>query len=331
MNEVENKIRLIKKKYKNNNLFLEIYLLDYEGFNIYIRIDYDKKLDVYKLNWYDLESIQDKNIEKYMGSEYINRKTLNNILKILENKENNYHEEQDKNIVALNIYINEGYHYQFTRFIPKELSFLSEIFVTIFENLPKKLEEFLYELHADIMETRTKYEYHDEFDFDLYEGDLTTIFNDKTIERGKKYYKENKVKFLEKIDDKYYSIVSGTEKYLTVIKYDEETQKMLVYCTCPCEFYCKHIYAVIKAIRKNEIRKFYKVLYINKKQNLLENTTNNKYTLCSGLEEDYLEIINKYGEIELVPLLDEDNNLNFKVLEDDENKTLTKEINKIIK
>jgi len=106
---------------------------------------------------------------------------------------------------------------------------------------------------------------------------------------------------------------------------------MLVYCTCPCEFYCKHIYAVIKAIRKNEIRKFYKVLYINKKQNLLENTTNNKYILCSGLEEDYLEIINKYGEIELVPLLDEDNNLNFKVLEDDENKSLTKQINKIIK
>ena len=68
-------IRLRKKKYKNNNLFLEIYLLEYEGFNIYIRIDYDKKLDVYKLNWYDLESIQDKNIEKDMGSEYINRKT----------------------------------------------------------------------------------------------------------------------------------------------------------------------------------------------------------------------------------------------------------------
>lgn len=331
MNEVENKIRLIRKKYKNKNLFLELYLLDYEGFSIYIRIDYDKKLDVYKLNWYDLEAIQDKNIEKYMGSEYISRKDLERILKILENKENNYHEEQEKNIVALNVYENEGYHYQFTRFIPKELSFLSEIFITIFENLPKKLEEFLYELHGDLMETRTKYEYHDELEFDLFEGDLTEIFGEKIIERGKKYYKENKVKFLEKIDDKYYSIVSGTEKYLTVIKYDEKTKKMLVYCTCPCEFYCKHMYSVIKAIRKNEIRKFYKVLYINKKQNLLENTTNNKYILCSGLEEDYLEIINKYGEIELVPLLDEDNNLNFKVLEDDENKSLTKEINKIIR
>ena len=195
----------------------------------------------------------------------------------------------------------------------------------------KKLDNFLYELHAEIMDTKSRYEYQDALLFDLYEEDLGKIFHNKIIERGKKYYKEEKVKFLEKIDDKYYSVVTGTEKYLTVIKYDEETKKMLVYCTCPCEFFCKHIYAVIRAIRDNKLKKFYKVIYINKEANLLENITNSKYLLCSGVEDDYLEIINKYGEIELVPILDNENRLNFKILEDDEKNTLEKEIKKVVK
>jgi len=52
--------------------------------------------------------------------------------------------------------------------------------------------------------------------------------------------------------------------------------------------------------------------------------------LCSGIEDDCLEIINKYGEIELVPILDNDNKLNFKILEDDEKNTLAKNIKKIV-
>jgi len=330
MNEVEKKINAIQKYFKKSNLLLEIYLLNYETYNLYIRIDYLKKLNVYKISWFDLE-ITDNKIEKYMGNEYISRKTIDYISDILENKENNYHEEQVKNTVIFNAYINEGYHYRFSRFIPKRLSFLGEIFAIIFNHLPKKLDNFLYELHAELMETRSRYEYQDTFIFDLYNDDLKKLFSKKIIERGEKYYKEGQVKFLEKIEDKYYAIVIGTEKYLVVIKYDENTNEMLVYCTCPCEFYCKHIYSVIKAIRNKKENKFYKVLYINKKVNLLESTMKSKYILCSGVEEDYLEIINKYGEIELVPLLDEEDNLNFKVLEDNKNNTLTKEIEKVIK
>lgn len=329
MNEVEHKINTIKKYLRKQELLLEIYLLNYETYNLYIRLDYIKRLNVYKLSWFDLELINN-NIEKYMSSEYINTKTVEHIVNILSNKENTYHEEQDKNIVVLNAYLNEVYHYQFTRFIPKELSFLGEIFTIIFNNLPRKLDDFLYELHAELMETKSRYEYQDIFIFDLYNDDLNKLFSKKIVERGEKYYKEGKVKILEKIEDKYYAIVIGTEKYLTVIKYDEKSKEMLVYCTCPCEFYCKHIYAVIRAIRDKKEHKFYKILYINKKENLLENMVKSKYILCFGIEEDYLEIINKYGEIELVPILDEEDNLNFKVLEEDENKTLTKEIKKII-
>lgn len=330
MNEVETKIKSIKKCFKKTKLFLEIYLLNYETFNIYIRIDYIKKLKVYKLSWFNLEVLNTNKIERYMGSEYINSGTINHIMSILETKENNYHEEKNNNNVILNTYFGKGYHYQFNRFIPKELSFLSEIFIIIFNNLPKKLGDFLYELHAEIMNTKSRYEYQDAFIFDLYKDDLNKVFNKKIIERGNIYYKEKKIEFLEQYEDKFYAVVKGTEKYLVVIKYDEKIKEVRLYCTCPCEFFCKHLYAVIKAIRENKFRKFYKVLYINKEINLIENATNNKYLLCSGIEDDYLEIINKYGEIELVPILGDNDNINFKVLEDDDNNTLTKEIKRVV-
>jgi len=328
--ELETKINKIKKHFNNKNLFLEIYFLNYEGINLYIRIDYIRKLKVYKVNWFNLNVLNLKKIERYMGSEYINSETIEYMIKILEGKENNFHKEEEKNTVILNCYYENGYHYQFTKYIPKELSFLKEIFITIFNILPRKLEEILYELQAEIMETKSVYQYEDELEFDLFKDDLTKIFDKKNIEKGKRYYKENQVEFLEKIDDKYYCIINGKNKYLNVIKYNEETKKLLFYCTCSCRFFCKHIYSIIKAIRDNKIKKFYKVIYINKQDNLIENTTNNKYLLCSGIEDDCLEIINKYGEIELVPILDNDNKLNFKILEDDEKNTLAKNIKKIV-
>ena len=30
----------------------------------------------------------------------------------------------------------------------------------------------------------------------------------------------------------------------------DKSKEILFYCTCPCEFYCEHMYLVIKAIRK---------------------------------------------------------------------------------
>ena len=59
-----------------------------------------------------------------MGSEYINSDTVRYIMDILYQKDNNYYKETDRNIVILNSYFNEGYHYQFSKYIPKDLLFL---------------------------------------------------------------------------------------------------------------------------------------------------------------------------------------------------------------
>lgn len=152
------------------------------------------------------------------------------------------------------------------------------------------------------------------------------MFSYQIVQRGNKYYEESKIKFLEKIDDRYFAIVEGTEKYLTIIKYNEEKKTMQVYCSCPCEFYCKHMYAVILAIRNKEFNRFYKIMYKNPDKSLLERVIEFNYFLCLGVFEQNLEIINNYGELELVPILDINNKYNWEILEDSEDEKLTKQI-----
>ena len=331
MKNIENKIKLINKYYKKITPILDITLIDYETYNIYIRLDYYKKLNCTKLSWFDLDLRNDNHIEKYISSEYINTKQADYICSIFEkNSKLEYKSKKDNHKVIINAYLNEQYHYELSRYIPKELANLSEVFILIFNNLPRKLDNFLYELHAELMNTKSQYEYNDTFEFDLFNDDLEILFNDKIIERGKQYYQKDKLKFLEKVEDKYYAIVEGTEKYLVVIKYDKENKQTQVYCTCPCKFYCKHIYSVILAIRNKEIKKFYKVIYKKDEENLLESVLNSKYFLSSGTEDEYIEIINRYGEIELVPLFDENNKLNWKVIEDSKEKELANKIEKIV-
>ena len=55
------------------------------------------------------------------------------------------------------------------------------------------------------------------------------------------------------------------------------------------------------------------------------------YYLCLGVEDDLLVIVNNQGSLELVPVVDEDNNPLWDVLEDTEDEYLTKEIENIIK
>ena len=74
-------------------------MVDYESFDLYIRIDYIKKLNIYKLSWFNLEVLDLNKIERYMGSEYINSNTLDYILSILDGKINNYHEECEKTLL----------------------------------------------------------------------------------------------------------------------------------------------------------------------------------------------------------------------------------------
>lgn len=338
MNEEYNKnlkkIEKIKKYFKKDKTYLELSLLDYDGFYFYITINYIKKAKSYKLSWFDLNIIDENKIDKYINYEYINENLINDITNycfsyFIKEKNDNLNK---KDLVKLNINIktknNEKVNLNFNKYLPKSQSYLSDLFVIIFQNLPKKLENFLYELLAEVTGTKEKYEYKKELSFDLFNENLDKLFSSKILERGENYYLENKVKYLEKIEDKYFSIVEGEEKYVVIIKYNEEEKLTQVYCSCPCEFYCKHICASILAIRNNKYNRFFKIMFANSNENLLEVVENFNYYLCLGISHGCFEIINN-GGIELVPIIENDI-CNWKVLEDSEDEILTKQINDYI-
>ena len=76
--------------------------------------------------------------------------------------------------------------------------------------------------------------------------------------------------------------------------------------------------------------RFYKICPKNNAKDLLEKVLSFDYYLCLGVEDDLLVIVNNQGSLELVPVVDEDNNPLWDVLEDTEDEYLTKEIESII-
>lgn len=330
----EAKISLIKKYYKKDAIFLELKLINYEGFNLYMILTESKKYNSYRLSWFDLDEIKDKYIEKYICCEYIRSDIIDFIKNDFAKYDVaiDYNDEflTDKDTVIFNANIktkkSNAINVSFKKYLPKNLSILADLIIFVFKNMPRKYEGFMYELLAKLTGSTEKYEYKKEFEFDLFNGDINEIFRYPIVQRGQKYYEEDKIEFLEKIDNRYFAIVEGTEKYIVIVKYDEKEKKTQVYCSCPCEFYCKHICAVILAIRDNKFKRFYKIMYKNPNKNLLERIMDFEYFLCLGLVEQNFEIINNYGELELVPILDVNNKYNWEILEDSEDQKLMKQV-----
>lgn len=330
--DVLSRIKMIKKHYQKNKLILDLQLYNYDGYNIYIRIDYINKLKIYRLSWFDLDDLSYYSIEQIESYTYLTKDMIDSIIDFLKNKEGDNDDiklEEDQ--VILKVYPN-NLTYTFNKYIPKNWAFLARIFIMIFNNMPRNYQELLFKLHAELMNDVTRYEYKKEFNFDLFNDDINKIFALQIIERGKNYYEENKVKFLEKIDEeRFFAVVEGTDNYLVVIKYNDENKKMQVYCSCPCEFYCKHIYAVILAIRNSNFKRFYKIYYKNPNVSLMERVANYDYQLCMGIIEKNFLIVNNDGEIELIPIFDSKGKCNWQVLEDDEDMSLTRLLQDIIR
>ena len=108
--ETQNKIESINKYFKKDNNIIELSLINYEGYNIYIRLDELKSTKTFKLSWFDLDLILDKNIDKYISSEYIPKDKIEafiNNINALENINTNYKSEvQDNCKVKLDVKIN---------------------------------------------------------------------------------------------------------------------------------------------------------------------------------------------------------------------------------
>lgn len=335
--ECRKKIDLIRKYFRKDKMFLELILFNYSGYYIYVRIDYLKKTKSYKLSWFDLDKVLDNNIDKYSSFEYMEDNIINDISFIFNNYDCDLEEKRslnDEDLVTLKANIktkvNKMIDVEFNRYLPRDLRVLDSLFIIIFRYLPKRLDSFLEEIFASIYNNST-YDYRREIDLDLFNDDIDDIFSYNITKRGLDYYENDKVLYLEKVDDRYFGVVEGSKKYVVVIKYNEEKKKMSVYCSCPCDFYCKHIYAVILSIRNNELKRFCKVMFKDKSKNLLERMLDYDYFLCLDVVDDkYLEIINNKGDIELVPIFDSEGMEQFDILEDTDEFLITNKIRKII-
>lgn len=129
--ETQNKIESINKYFKKDNNIIELSLINYEGYNIYIRLDELKSTKTFKLSWFDLDLILDKNIDKYVSFEYIPKDKIEafiNNINALENINTNYKSEvQDNCKVKLDVKINtknkEQISVEFYKYLPEEITY----------------------------------------------------------------------------------------------------------------------------------------------------------------------------------------------------------------
>lgn len=79
-------------------------------------------------------------------------------------------------------------------------------------------------------------------------------FSDTIKERGEKYYKDGKVIECLKTNHGFYAKVQGSnnQKYTVNIVVNLNNNSVFYDCTCPCEYPCKHEYAVLKAIENKQ-------------------------------------------------------------------------------
>lgn len=90
-------------------------------------------------------------------------------------------------------------------------------------------------------------------------------FDKQIKERGMAYYKEGKIKKVLKFNEQIYAKING---YITCLD-----NKNMSSCTCPCDFYCKHLYALFLYHKKGDmsvIPDLYDILVKKTKDELLD-------------------------------------------------------------
>ncbi len=316
---------------KGHELCLSIYLNNYNNNNIYIRFDYVSKLSVYKVVWIDLNFFNEGHIEDYINSQMMTKFLAMKLVEKLNKKEyDNRYDFNDDIIgdrVEILTYFKNPHEYIFDRFLPLGWNFLIDPLAMIFSYLPRGMEIFLNEIFGKYDHLEEQYNYLKPVKFDLMKDDFKKLFKLQIIERGEKYFTCGKVSFLEKIDNKYLAIVDGTVPYLVVLDCIDDSH-VLMWCSCKYNTFCKHIYAVIRAIREKKFNNFYKVRYIGNTQTLLEKVTIGNFYLCFGVENEKLLLITAEGKIFSANIMHK-NKCVFEVIEDDDECSLSKYIEKV--
>lgn len=103
----------------------------------------------------------------------------------------------------------------------------------------------------------------------VFEADDDFSFQIK--ERGNDYYKSGNIIYLYKDNHKYYAKVRGSGNNIYDVSIEIKEDCIEYNCTCPCDYPCKHEYAVIRAINNGEYSSVKLKPFINEKKDSLQN------------------------------------------------------------
>ncbi|MBQ4031143.1 MAG: hypothetical protein II625_05260 [Bacilli bacterium] len=325
----ESKFEIINRylRRRGHELVMSIYLSNYNNHDIYIRFDYIEKLSVYKIVWFDLNFIDLKHLSDYMNQQIVTKYiALKLVEKILVNeKDSDYRINDDikGDRVEILFYKDKGVReFVFDRFLPLDWSFLIDPLALVFSYLPRSMEVMLNEIFAIFDGAEERYNALKPIKFNLLNGDDDAIFKSNVVLEGTKDFENERVEFLEKIDDHYLAIVEGRIPCLVNIREDDDGYTFM-WCNCNHVGYCKHIYATILAIREKQFKPFYKVIYNGKDESLLDKVMSGRFFLCFGIEGDRLLLITSESMIFKADIV-VDGKVVFEVIEDDDECSLSK-------
>lgn len=314
---------------KSHEKVLTLLFKDYNRNDIYVRFDYVREIGVYKIVWIDLKFFDVKKMDQYINMQTVTSYLSTKIVEVLDRstyESGNYYNEKfiGDRVEIVSYQKSDPYYFYFDRFLPLEWKFLVDPLVIIFSYLPRSMECFLNEMFAKLDGVEDIYIFSKPYKFDIFNGDMSELFKPIIINRAKKYVAEGKVAFLEKVRDKYIAIVEGTYPYLVIIHmYDKE--HVILWCNCKCEGQCKHIAAVLLAIREKKFNNFYKVRNLEETPTLLDKVADAAFNLCFGVSDDNLLLVSNDGGIITAPIL-KNGKCMFEVLEDDDELSLSKVI-----
>lgn len=311
---------------RGHEVVFSIFLENYNGNNLFIRFDYDRTISAYKLVWLDLGFFDEKKMDKFISMQIMTNVLADRLVDALDKIDNPGDNKSDLDVygdrVEVISYQKNVQEFIFSRFLPLEWSFLIDPIVIAFSYLPRSMETILNEFFAKFDGYEEKYNYLKPIKFKINEDSINSLFKKGIISKGKSYYESGNVAFLEKVFGRYIAVVFGVEPYLVIVE-EMKDDFVMMWCSCKCDFYCKHLYAVLLSIKEKKFNNFYKVKYIkNDSQSLLEKMANGGFLLCAGLLDDKLLIVGN-NSIRQENIIDDKGNLLFEVIEDDDSLTLS--------
>lgn len=288
-----NKILKKKKEYP----VIDLYITNYNNSNFYLSLLYNNMIDKFKVLYVPIDAIDTDKIEEYFCYQFINVKSVSYIIDQIKNVLPKYEQKElrnkkNKNIdnfqIDLDIHIEKKiYDFHMTRYLPKEWKFLFEPIALLFEHVPNIMGELAIEILSVVMNTNDLIEYQRSLNCDLWKSDLMEFF---PVLKDEKKIMEGNLSFLEKVNGKYYAVI---ENHLLIIEYNDSSKILNIFCDNKDLVYSSYTYQVLKAIKENNEKPFFKVKIIEE---------NEKYNyLCLGVEKQKLLVIknNKLSTISL--------------------------------